>query len=105
VGVNDGGSGFTVAFVDYDNDSDLDVYLQNDDSANRLYRNNGDGTFTDVADAARVDVPGEFGRGMAWGDYDNDGDFDLYVTTVGDIRSANHLFRNNGNGTFTDVAT
>ena len=65
---------------------------------NALYRNNGDGTFTDVTEKAGV--PGNaYGLGCVWGDYDNDGFPDLYVTQYG----KNILYHNNGNGTFTDV--
>jgi hypothetical protein len=65
-----------------------------------LYRNNRDGTFTDVTAGAGV-MPGSNSRAAVWGDYDNDGRLDLYVVA----RSGpNHLFRNNGDGTFTDVA-
>jgi len=104
----DMGSG--AAWGDYDNDGDLDLYVVNfcgpiarqspcsDCQGNALYQNNGDGTFTDVAEKAGVNLKA-FGMGAAWGDYDNDGDLDLYVTNYG----PNVLFRNNGNGTFTDV--
>ena len=64
----------------------------------RLYRNNGDGTFTDVTEAAGV--RGQYyGMGAAVADYDNDGNADLYVTDLG----GNILYHNNGNGTFSDV--
>jgi hypothetical protein len=66
-----------------------------------LYRNNGDGTFTDVTRKAGVFSPGGKGLGVVWGDYDNDGDPDLFV---GNDQTPNFLYRNNGNGTFTDVA-
>jgi len=65
----------------------------------QLYRNNGDGTFTDVASAAGV-TNDRFCKGVAAGDYDNDGDLDLYVSNIGE----NRLYRNQGDGTFTDVA-
>ncbi len=65
---------------------------------NRLYRNNGDGTFTDVTASAGLEGHG-YGMGVAVGDYDNDGYPDLYVTSFG----RNILYHNNGNGTFTDV--
>jgi enediyne biosynthesis protein E4 len=65
---------------------------------NALYRNNGDGTFTDVTQKAGVPGNG-YGLGCVWGDYDNDGYPDLYVTQYG----KNILYRNNGDGTFTDV--
>ena len=98
-GVNDAGQGAGVSWGDYDNDGDLDLYLANDGGANRLYRNNGDGTFTDVASSAGVADAGP-ARGVSWGDYDNDGDLDLYVTNR---NSANQLYRNNGNGTFAEI--
>ena len=66
----------------------------------RLYHNNRDGTFTDVAASAGV-LNDRWGKGAAWGDYDNDGDPDLYVSNNGE---PNRLYRNNGDGTFTDVA-
>ncbi len=97
------------AFFDYDNDGDLDLFLVNSGdltgapleapSTNILYRNNGDGTFTDVTSTAGVSNAGNYGLGVACGDYDNDGAPDLYVTNFG----ANVLYRNNGDGSFTDV--
>ncbi|HVQ37941.1 MAG TPA: VCBS repeat-containing protein, partial [Pyrinomonadaceae bacterium] len=98
-----------VAFLDYDNDSYLDIYLVNSLTADMvksnqktrsaLYRNNnGDGTFTDVTDKAGVGDIG-WGMGVAIGDYDNDGFVDIYVTCLG----PNHLLRNTGKGTFIDV--
>ena len=66
----------------------------------RLYRNNGDGTFTDVAESAGVGND-RFGKGVAWGDYDDDGRPDLFISNMG---QANRLYHNNGDGTFTDVA-
>ncbi|HWN08658.1 MAG TPA: CRTAC1 family protein [Pyrinomonadaceae bacterium] len=96
------------AFFDYDNDGWMDIYLVNSGSAdfftpttrlkNALYRNNHDGTFTDVTDKAGV-AGGTFGMGVAAADYDGDGWVDLYVTSYG----RNILYRNNGNATFTDV--
>jgi enediyne biosynthesis protein E4 len=105
-----------VAMFDYDGDGRLDLYFVNgalleesmpegkmpDKSDprfwNRLYHNNGDGTFTDVTE--RAGVRGHsYGMGVAVGDYDNDGRQDLYVTNYG----RNILYHNNGDGTFTDV--
>ena len=96
-------------FLDYDGDGDFDIYLVNgsplpgsaeisEPPANALYRNDGEGKFTEVSAAAGVDHVG-FGMGMAAADVDNDGDVDLYVTNFG----RNVLFRNNGDGTFVDV--
>ena len=97
--VNNAGTGYAAAWGDYDNDGDLDLYLANNGTANRLYRNNGNGTFTEVGAAAGVADAGS-GFGVAWGDYDNDGRLDLYLTNFG---QPNRLYRNNGNGTFTEV--
>ena len=99
-----------VAFLDYDNDGWMDLYFVNSGPAifyqpqkplkNALYRNNRDGTFTDVTDRAGV-TGGTFGMGVAVGDYDNDGYPDLFVTSFG----RTILYHNNGNGTFTDVTS
>ena len=89
------------AWADYDDDGDPDLYLTNNGGPNRLYRNNGDGTFADVSDAAGVADSGS-GHGAAWGDYDNDGDFDLFVANNNGQFST--LYRNNGDGTFEDVS-
>ena len=92
------------AFFDADNDGFLDVYLVNSGywdkpAVGALYRNNRDGTFTDITTAARVENRGNYGQGAACADYNNDGNVDLYVTNFG----ANVLYQNNGDGTFTDV--
>jgi len=95
------------AWLDYDGDGDLDIYLvqggdldsiKPDSPGDRLYRNRGDGTFEDATNEAGLGDQ-HYGMGCAVGDYDADGDVDLYVTNVG----PNVLYRNNGNGTFTDV--
>ena len=96
-------------FFDYDNDGYLDIYLINarpqgeqaeaTPPTNVLYHNNGDGSFTDVTRVAGVGDTG-YGVGATTGDYDNDGDVDLYLTNFGH----NVLYRNNGDGTFIDVA-
>jgi hypothetical protein len=107
-----------VGVLDYNNDGLLDIFLVNGGAFqiegkqghidrskpecwNRLYRNNGDGTFTDVTEEAGVSgaESKNFGMGVAVGDYDNDGYPDIYVTNFG----RNVLYHNNGNGTFTDV--
>jgi enediyne biosynthesis protein E4 len=103
-------TGAGCAFVDYDNDGWLDVYLVNGSTVNALrgkephpraalFRNNKDSTFTDVTDKAGV-ANERWGQGVCAGDFDNDGDDDLYVTNYG----KNRLYRNNGDGTFTDIA-
>ncbi len=101
-------TGAGCAFVDYDNDGWMDIYLVNSGRCdffdpnpplhNALYRNNRDGTFTEVTKEAGV-PGGGYGQGIAVGDYDGDGFPDLYVTQYG--RSI--LYHNNGDGTFTDV--
>lgn len=101
-------SGAGCAFLDYDNDGWMDIYLVNSGKCdffnpqtplrNALYKNNRDGTFTDVTDKAAV-AAGGYGQGVAVGDYDGDGFPDIYVTQYG--RSI--LYHNNGDGTFTDV--
>ena len=102
-GVADPQSSFCAAWADYDNDSYLDLYIADgvigDGAANVLYRNNGDGTFTNTAEAAGVADTGN-SLGTAWGDYDKDGHIDLHVINYG---QSNVLYRNNGDGTFTDV--
>lgn len=98
-----------VALFDYNNDGLLDIFFTNGAAIpsleksdpsywNRLYRNNGDGTFTDVTEKAGLQGIG-YSMGVAAGDYDNDGFVDLYVTGL----NHNQLFHNNGDGTFTDV--
>ncbi len=94
-------------FFDYDNDGDLDIYLINgafqiekphEKPQNVLYQNNGDGTFTDVTKKAGVGSIA-YGTGATVGDYDNDGNLDLYLTNFGE----DELYHNNGDGTFTNI--
>jgi len=98
-----------VGLLDYDGDGLLDIYFVNGGTmpglektgpqfSNRLFHNNGDGTFTDVTEKAGVAGSG-YGMGVAIGDYDNDGRPDIFVANV----NGNQLFHNNGDGTFTDV--
>jgi len=125
-GVGDTGFGLGVTAGDYDNDGDLDLYLNNS-GPNVLYRNNGDGTFTDVTEAAGVANGDLVGAGTCFLDMDADGDLDLYVANYLEFNYGIHvertqdgfptypsprdylpvpdtLFRNNGDGTFTDVS-
>src|SRR6266545_3380446 len=127
-----------VAFLDYDNDGWMDIYMVNSGSCdffkpktplrNALYRNNRDGTFTDVTDKAGVAAPG-WTTSALWFDYDNDGKLDLFLCSFvefglgkniicGDNKlgrryyciprvfkpTPNLLFHNNGDGTFTEVS-
>src|SRR5205823_3580725 len=101
-------TGAGCAFLDYDNDGWMDIYFVNSGKCaffdprpplrNALYRNNRDGTFTDVTERAGVAGNG-YGQGIVVGDYDGDGFPDLCVTQYG----RNILYHNNGDGTFTDV--
>jgi len=103
-------TGCGVAFIDYDEDGWLDLFFVNgtrfettfpkgSEPISRLYKNNRDGTFTDVTFKAGLARTG-WGQGVCAGDYNNDGHVDLFVTYWGDCA----LYRNNGDGTFTDVA-
>jgi hypothetical protein len=110
------GTGAGACFFDYDGDGYMDLYLvtgtwtKNVSSnegrdlrgklSNRLYHNNGDGTFTDVTEKAGVGGNGAFGSGCSAADYDNDGHIDLYVLNY----NGNILYHNNGDGTFTEVS-
>ncbi len=97
-------SGSGAAFLDYDNDGDLDIYLLNGSPRdtpgktpwkNRLFRQNGKGIFEDVTDSSGLGDPG-YGMGVAVGDLDNDGDLDVYISNYG----PDALYFNNGDGTF-----
>jgi enediyne biosynthesis protein E4 len=125
-GVGDTGYGLGVCTGDYDNDGDLDIYVNNF-GPNVLYRNNGDGTFTDVTSQAGVGAGNQVGAGACFLDMDGDGDLDLFVANYVTFNFQNHqishmsgfpayvgplhypptvnvLYRNNGDGTFTDVS-
>ncbi len=90
----------TAAWADFDNDGDLDLYVGNETFPSQLFRNNGDGTFSDVAVAAGV-TNDAVAKGVVWGDYDGDRLPDIYVSNFGAV---NRLYRNAGDGTFSDVA-
>jgi hypothetical protein len=98
--VGDEGNGMTAAFLDYDNDGWLDIYVVNDGQSKKLYRNEADGTFDDATADAKVGYNGE-GRDAAVGDYNNDGYVDIYVVNDGE---PNILYRNDGDGRFEDVS-
>ncbi len=90
----------TAAWGDYDNDGWLDLFVAAEHAPSHLFHNNGDGTFTDVSKQARVDRTA-FTKGAVWGDYDNDGYVELYVSNEGEN---NFLYHYNGDGTFREVA-
>ena len=125
-GLGDTGYGLGVTAGDYDNDGDADVYLNNY-GPNVLYRNNGDGTFTDVTKYAGVGNGDRVGAGACFLDMDGDGDLDLFVSNYLKFSPADHvphskkgfgqygtpldypaepdtMYRNNSDGTFTDVS-
>jgi hypothetical protein len=87
-------------WADFDNDGHLDLFVGNENAPSQLFHNNGNGTFTDVAHRAGVHRIA-FTKGATWGDYDNDGYPDLYVSNEGD---ENFLYHNNHDGTFTELA-
>jgi enediyne biosynthesis protein E4 len=99
-------TGCGCAFFDFDNDGWIDIFLLSGThldgdppaATNRLYKNNRDGTFTDVTEKARLNATG-WASGICIGDYNNDGFEDIFCTYFGQ----NRLYRNNGDGTFTDV--
>ncbi len=100
----------TASWADYDNDGDLDLYVGNEallglPAPSQLFRNNGDGTFTDVARQAGV-TNDRFAKAVVWGDYDADRLPDIYVSNQGapKRRGPNRLYRNQGDGTFVNVA-
>ena len=102
----------SAAWADYDNDGDLDLFVCNETMReagvestalmfpSQLFRNDGNGRFEDVAQVAGVQN-WRYCKGSAWGDYDNDGDPDLFISNFGE---ENRLYRNDGNGMFIDVA-
>lgn len=125
-GVGDAGFGLGVAAADFDNDGDIDLYVNNY-GPNVFYRNNGDGTFTDITSAAGVRTNPTVGAGVCFLDLEGDGDLDLYVANYVVFDPDHHpertthgypvypspmnfapepdvLFRNDGDGTFTDVS-
>jgi enediyne biosynthesis protein E4 len=103
--------GRAIAWGDYNNDGYLDLFISrgtaNGPVSQTLYRNNGDGTFTDATDQAGVGSMAN-NRAAAWGDFNNDGFLDLYLVNSGNNsagKGANYLYKNNQDGTFTDVAS
>jgi hypothetical protein len=97
-GIVEQAAGWSVAVADYNGDNRLDIFVAND-GQDALYRNNGDGTFTEVAAMAGIQTASVQGRAAAWADYNGDGKVDLFIANVG----ADLLYKNKGDGTFTDV--
>lgn len=109
-GINDVWETPAAGWGDYDDDGYIDLYIANYENRDNmgeprpdfLYHNNGNGTFTDVSASAGIrDEENQCGRGVNWGDFDNDGDLDIYVSNYRLDR--NYLWQNNGDGTFTEV--
>ena len=102
---NESGKGLGVVCRDYDNDGRIDIYVANDTTPNFLYYNSGDGTFMELGAIAGVayneDGVAEGGMGVDFGDYNNDGFLDIFVTNFS--RETNTLYRNNSDGILTDV--
>jgi hypothetical protein len=104
--VADTGWTLDVGAADYDNDGDLDLYVANDFGPDKLFRNNGNGTFTDVSVKA-IGEDTRKGMNAEFGDFNNDGFLDIYVSNIMTkeyLKEGNMLFRNNGDGTFADIA-
>ncbi|PLX40730.1 MAG: hypothetical protein C0608_08245 [Deltaproteobacteria bacterium] len=99
-GIADNGWGLGAAFADTDKDGDLDLFISNYVGPNGYFINDGTGVFTPAGESAGLADTG-WGKGPTFGDFDNDGDLDLYE---GDCKVANQLYRNNGDGTYTDIA-
>lgn len=102
IGLDKTAGGRGTAVFDYDNDGRLDIAITSAYGGATLYHNNGDGTFTDVSISSGLDTATN-AFGIVAGDYNNDGLTDLYITRAGFYMGEGQLFRNNGDGTFTDV--
>ena len=104
--VDDTGWTLDIGCADIDNDGDQDCYLANDFGADKLFRNNGNGTFTDVSQRS-IGLDTRKGMNVDFGDFDNDGALDIYVTNITTrdyLQEGNMLHRNLGNGVFLDIA-
>lgn len=103
------GGNYGSIWVDYDNDGDADLFIakcrggMNPAAIDELHRNNGDGTFTNVAEEANLAGGYHQSWSSAWADFDNDGDMDVLVGASSDEEGSHKLMRNNGDGTFTNV--
>ncbi len=103
--VNDGGDSRSVNWIDYDNDGDLDLYVTNGPQSgqdNFFYKNNGDGTFTKI-DTIVIAQDNRASDGSSWGDFNNDGNPDLFVANW--WGQNNLLYKNNGDGSFTPITS
>jgi hypothetical protein len=105
VGLKTSGWTLDLGHADADNDGFDDLYVACDFGTDRFFHNNGNGTFTDITEKA-IGFDSKKGMNVDWGDFDNDGLLDIYVTNITDdyMREGNFLWHNNGNLTFTDVS-
>ena len=96
----------TAQWVDFDNDGDYDLFTTSNHNDNRLYENNGQMQFTNITVQAGIQIVNNWSFGSSWGDYNNDGLLDLFLTSrrIPGSGYSNKLFKNNGNGTFSDVS-
>ena len=92
-----------VIWIDYDNDGDKDLYVASHNAISRLYRNDGNLNFTDVSISSGIFTTNQKSFGASWGDYDNDGFLDVFLTYRSGTES-NRLYHNNGDGTFSNVS-
>ncbi len=98
-----------VLWIDYNNDGEMDLFITTKQGTHRLFRNDGNFQFTDISEHGGFGLIPAENYGASWGDYDRDGDLDVYVCTYegfgdeSEFEKLNHLYRNNGDDTFTDV--
>lgn len=106
VGINHMHKTKQVIWVDYDNDGDKDFFATSISDGNKFYRNNGDMTFTDITNTVGIFTDNKFSYGASFGDIDNDGDLDLFISNRGDsnISERNYLYKNES-GTFVDITS
>ena len=94
-------------WVDFDNDGDKDLFVTSDTNGNRLFRNTGSLNFEDITSSSGLITTNIFSYGASWGDYNNDGFLDIFISNRDPsifTTTPNYLYRNNGDGTFTDVS-
>ena len=97
-----------INWVDYDNDGDKDLFIVSHSGSNKLYQNDGTFTFSDVTFSAGIDISTLYAFGASWGDYNNDSYLDIFISYRDESQPTdiyfNTLYKNNGDGTFTDVS-
>jgi len=106
LGINNTFETKTVQWVDFDNDGDYDFFVTSHLNHNQLYENDGQLQFTDITVTAGLYIEGHLSYGSSWGDYNNDGFLDIFLVSHREVSAGyyNILYKNNGNGTFTDVS-